>query len=598
MKKVLASLFALIMAVCCFPITASAETPQDMINYYFGADGIEKPQAPYIQYTRDVSSDKIMIWYDQNDDLFKLITDMDKDHDGFYEKYDLTQCLLYVQFDCRVDDGSWQYVSGNTGWDDCRNYYYDDDVLSPLNPFIQSDPDWYNRKTQNHYIMDTGNFDPECKTVDSSDPRYNNFLKNYIDYNAVENTFFLNMNHKYGFRYRFIMYIWDKSDNEQYVISDWSDEVSIGKGGSQATLTKSDNPAAVTINSGSCEITGTGDNLFNDFSLDLNIPQSVYNDEKYYIIYEEVNEPVALEFYYRINGGQWKSLGSQTSVYDGNRLIGKVSTPLKKDDKVEFRLRVAEGRDNRDIKGAWSNTVAINALVTEKDYKEPAPTPAPAPKPEPAISSLDGSASENQVTKFITGLKNDKDPKGASFAKFPAKQAKVTNNSVKLSWNKVKGAKYYLVYGNKCGSANRYQYIGKTSSTSFTQKKLKKGTYYKYLVSAFDANGKHIATSLTMHIVTKGEKFCNYKSVTTKAKKNKVALAKKGKTFKLGAKAVKESKKLKTKDHRKIRYESTDKKIAVVDANGKITAKKKGVCYVYAFAQNGINKKIKVTVKK
>lgn len=101
-----------------------------------------------------------------------------------------------------------------------------------------------------------------------------------------------------------------------------------------------------------------------------------------------------------------------------------------------------------------------------------------------------------------------------------------------------------------------------------------------------------------MHIATKGGKYCNYKSVTTKAKKNKVTLKKKGKTFKLGAKAVKESSKLKANAHRKIRYESSDKKIATVDSTGKIKAVKKGTCYVYAYAQNGIYKKIKVTVKK
>ena len=46
-----------------------------------------------------------------------------------------------------------------------------------------------------------------------------------------------------------------------------------------------------------------------------------------------------------------------------------------------------------------------------------------------------------------------------------------------------------------------------------------------------------------------------------------------------------------------IRYLSTDKKIATVSKKGKITAKGKGTCYVYAYAHNGIYKKVKVTVK-
>ena len=51
------------------------------------------------------------------------------------------------------------------------------------------------------------------------------------------------------------------------------------------------------------------------------------------------------------------------------------------------------------------------------------------------------------------------------------------------------------------------------------------------------------------------------------------------------------------KQHRKIKFESSDKAIATVNAKGKITGKKKGKATVYAYAQNGIYKAIKVTVK-
>ena len=38
-------------------------------------------------------------------------------------------------------------------------------------------------------------------------------------------------------------------------------------------------------------------------------------------------------------------------------------------------------------------------------------------------------------------------------------------------------------------------------------------------------------------------------------------------------------------------------KVATVSKDGKITAKKKGTCYVYVYAVNGCSKKVKVTVK-
>ena len=136
------------------------------------------------------------------------------------------------------------------------------------------------------------------------------------------------------------------------------------------------------------------------------------------------------------------------------------------------------------------------------------------------------------------------------------------------------------------------------TKTTYTHKKLAKGTYYKFLVAAFDKSNKLLGVSNTLHIATKGGKFGNHKKVTTAAKKNSVTLASKGKSFKLKGKAVPESKKLTVKVHRPVRYESDNKKIATVNSSGKVTAKKKGTCNVYVYAQNGAYQKIKVTVKK
>ena len=48
--------------------------------------------------------------------------------------------------------------------------------------------------------------------------------------------------------------------------------------------------------------------------------------------------------------------------------------------------------------------------------------------------------------------------------------------------------------------------------------------------------------------------------------------------------------------HRKICYSSSNPDIATVDKNGLIKAKRKGKCSVYAYAQNGVYKEVKVTV--
>ena len=66
-----------------------------------------------------------------------------------------------------------------------------------------------------------------------------------------------------------------------------------------------------------------------------------------------------------------------------------------------------------------------------------------------------------------------------------------------------------------------------------------------------------------------------------------------GKTKKITAKLKTGSRKVKL--HRKIAWESDNISVATVK-NGRITAVKKGKCTIYAYAQNGVCAKVKITV--
>ncbi|MGN0153798.1 MAG: InlB B-repeat-containing protein [Lachnospiraceae bacterium] len=193
---------------------------------------------------------------------------------------------------------------------------------------------------------------------------------------------------------------------------------------------------------------------------------------------------------------------------------------------------------------------------------------------------------------------NDNDITGSYFAKMQAGADKLKTTSIKVKWNKISGADGYLIYGNKCGKGNKYQLI-KTikggNTTSFTQKKLAKGTYYKYVVRAYKQVGNQkitIALSKTIHAVTLGGKYGVAKSVKTN--KSSISL-KKGKSFTIKAEEVKGDKTIKR--HRNIAFESSDATIASVSKKGVVKGVKKGTCYIYVYAQNGVYKKIKVTVK-
>ena len=213
-------------------------------------------------------------------------------------------------------------------------------------------------------------------------------------------------------------------------------------------------------------------------------------------------------------------------------------------------------------------------------------------------------ASKAAVDKAITSLASENDPAGTVFGLLQLKVTKTTKNSVTVKWQKVAGAKTYMVYASNCGKKNKCVKVAELGSgkTTFTvnkktlKKAIKKGTYYKVWVAALDKDDMVITTSKVVHGATKGGKVGDHKKVTTKAKKNKVSIKAK-KTFKLGAKAVAKSKKLKVKKHRGIKYETSDAKVATVNAKGVIKGVKKGTCFVYAYAQNGVAAKIKVTVK-
>ena len=257
--------------------------------------------------------------------------------------------------------------------------------------------------------------------------------------------------------------------------------------------------------------------------------------------------------------------------------------------------------------------------VCKATKTETIPATGYAPGEDPTQEGTDGTAvgsgaSAACADKAITSMTNDNDPAGSVYSKLQLKSSKQTKSSVTLAWTKVSGAAKYVIYGNKCGKTNKMQKLATVSgkSKAFSKilgKKVAKGTYYKFIVVALDTNNNVVSTSKVLHVATKGNaKKSNPTGVTVKAKLNKngKALKKytatsaikinKGKTTTLKS-AAKLAKGTKAQTHRKIAYESSNTEIATVTKTGKVKAVKKGTCYIYAYAQNGIAAKLKATVK-
>lgn len=180
--------------------------------------------------------------------------------------------------------------------------------------------------------------------------------------------------------------------------------------------------------------------------------------------------------------------------------------------------------------------------------------------------------------------------------------------SLVLTWNKVNGVDGYDVFFSMCNhhgkeiQLKKVRTIKGNQTFKWTKKSLKKKKPYKAVVKAYVMkNGKksYVRTSPMVHAYTSGstKNYTNIKSVTVE--KTSISLSK-GRTYKIKAKVnkLKKGKKLMSTGHApKLRYVSSNEKIATVSNSGKIIAKSKGNCKVYVIAVNGASKAVLVTVK-
>ena len=222
-------------------------------------------------------------------------------------------------------------------------------------------------------------------------------------------------------------------------------------------------------------------------------------------------------------------------------------------------------------------------------------------KPGKYAVSASGLTSDNYNIKFVDGTLTIKD---RNLAGDLVAKAKAGNKKATISWKKVKGAAKYQIYFSPCNKGNKkytpklYKTVS-SSKKSYTIKKLKKNTYYKFYVVALDSSGKRLAKTEENHFCTNNvsEVYTNPKSVT--ASKTKVTV-KKGGTYKVKTTVtkVRSDKRLTNGTHtKKVRYRSAAKPVATVSKNGTIKGVETGWCRVYTMGANGIWQVIEVTVK-
>ena len=186
----------------------------------------------------------------------------------------------------------------------------------------------------------------------------------------------------------------------------------------------------------------------------------------------------------------------------------------------------------------------------------------------------------------------------AVFNKMELHATKAAEKFIKLKWTKVSGAAGYVVYGALQGEQFKRLTPSPLTNATYKATGLSKNKYYKFMVVAISGNAgaeKINAVSTTVIAATSGGKFRNTASVRLNRGNSKLKVNKK---LKLKGTAVSNSSAgKKYKIFRKMMYESTDPAVATVTATGRIKAVGKGTCYVYAYAQDGTFKRIRVRVK-
>ena len=272
----------------------------------------------------------------------------------------------------------------------------------------------------------------------------------------------------------------------------------------------------------------------------------------------------------------------------------KVKMNVSKDTKLTIKVKEYSIYDNK----------IVRTVTKDSKYKW---TKLPVDKKE------DVTLVVNAVKKGSKGYSLPSKAKYYIIKKVPSNAKPVLlakakckgKTAAKISWNKIKNAKRYVLYFSNCNlekAPAKYKTLG-ASKLSYTVKGLEKGKAYKfYVVAQKKKNGKYvnIATAHTGHFVTGNlgqDGRTNPKSLTLN--KTKITL-KEGKSFAIKAKITKvlPGKKLLSIDHvATLRYKTNDKTTATVSSKGKIKAVGKGTCRIYVQAANGIAKSIKVTVK-
>jgi len=357
MKKILAILLTAVMLLSILAQTAmAADVAPKFSEKFFPSGKANVPTDIYYQIGKDDSgrAENVYVWLTQPDDVVGMFAEWNYlGRDEFEKTYGCTIEKCFLQIDCKVDGGDWHYVSD---WDKDEypqaNQPYD---LMIRQKIVASEE-------QKTYREGCALIDPYY----GQDDENAGYLKSVI-YSKGDKWYLDLDNHSLTLRMRyFILYTNWSSNEDSMLLSDWSEEITIGQNATQKELVYPKEIEAPVISELTfVESVERGDgNSDSTWKVYVDFPKSNGDAQKYYSIKMDAWDPLCAVMQYRVQTdgewGEWKDTdwGNPQWLFSGWKDF--VTEEVSKNDTVEFRAYLKnsaeEGKDS-----PYTNSLFCNA---------------------------------------------------------------------------------------------------------------------------------------------------------------------------------------------------------------------------------------------
>ena len=359
-KRLLSILLVLVLVLSLAPLTVSAAGPKLLTEYV--PDGkLTAPKAPYLTNEDWGGGDLLTLWYNNGPEVlavtkaYNLATAEGVDsQEACQSLFGIDDYYIYVETDCRIDGGSWQYTKE---WDDPEAYL---DSLEGMP----------------RYLVYCARQDADCSKVYADfslswlvyiDPEDEASAAGFLlpalytdvdEYGETGYHFDLE-NHTFGFRCRTKLVYWDEAGGEaKALISGWSPETSIGRNGNQKKLAAPSSIPAPAIDTFELRVDTVDGEQTNSVRYYLNIPESVYDGILYCTAQEGMYDSYRIRAQLRVNGGEWQDshTANEVWIFSDTRATYVPDYELKETDRVELRVRLEN--EQLSLTSDWSNVLS------------------------------------------------------------------------------------------------------------------------------------------------------------------------------------------------------------------------------------------------